>query len=408
MGSSLAIGALDALSGLISARWYVANLSSRTLSTSYSSSITVNQQLAALNGLYAQAYNTAATAAALSQDSALSASYGVPTQSSDHDVVSILYNDTSYHPDDASSSVFHFAVQQLALKQINNGASLNAAAATAIDVGTNAFTLTVGGTGYSLEITIDAGDSNEVALNKLAQAINAAGSGVTATLVYGDEGTVYLNLAGPYGAAHAFSLADVTGNAVSATGADTKTQSAQDADFLVNGLPYTQENNTVSLLAGHLQVNLQGTGRATVTLGSETMVDMVKSLLNGMNSFTAYLGSTSDLNSGLSQAWSSLVNTYSHILTKYGLQSVSGGQLGLDTLVLTDALKSHGATVREAFYGSGGLAPAVQAFMQEILTSPGAALLSSPPTSSYAATYLNSRASAPWYRLASSSFLQVV
>ncbi|OGP74830.1 MAG: hypothetical protein A2Y80_02795 [Deltaproteobacteria bacterium RBG_13_58_19] len=377
------------------------------MSTPFTSSIAVNQQLAALNGLYAQAYNTAATAAALSQDSALTTSYGVPTQSSDNDIVSILYNDASYPPDDASSSSFQFAVQQLAQNQINEGNLLNRAAAAAIDLGTNTFTLTASGTGYSLEITINAGDTNEVALNKLAQAINAAGAGVTATLVNGTEGTICLNLSGPTGGSHAFSLADVSGNAVSATGADTKTQSAQDANFLVNALPYTQENNTVSLLAGHLQVNLRGTGRATVTLGSETMVDMVKSLLNGMNNFSAYLASNDDLNSGLSRAWSSLVNTYTHILTKYGVESASGGLLGLDTLGLTAALESHGASVREAFYGPGGLAPTVKSFMQEILSSPGAALLRSPPTSAYGATYLNSRASAPWDRLTSSNFFQI-
>lgn len=120
-------------------------------------------------------------------------------------------------------------------------------------VGQGNMTLSVGGTSYA--ITIGSGNDS---LTGLADAINAAGSPVRASVVT-DGANSRLVLKGGTGAAQAFTLTADSGAAASLDqftyggGASSMTlgQSALDATFKVDGVAYSRSTNTVSdVLAG--------------------------------------------------------------------------------------------------------------------------------------------------------------
>jgi len=378
----------------LSIYWNPADPSAGNIKVNASSPGDAAGQLDALNNLYARAYQMMSFADQLSGTEGRVNFSQPPTRSSDTDVANITYFDRTHYPVQTPAARFQFKVQQIAQNQINQGGALDAAAASAVNTGANTFTLTVGGTGYNLAVTINASDTNATALSKIAQAIDGANSGVTAAVVQGN-GTVQLQLSGQTGAAQTFSLGDLSGNAVSATGVNNSTQAAADAEFLMNGTTTIQAGNAVTLLDGHLQVNLTGAGTATVTTGPQVAVDLTQSLAVSMNSFGSLLAGNPYLTPALSSAWSDLVQQEAGILSSYGLEAGSQGQVGLDTVKFTQALQKDLAGTAQAI---GGLSSRLQKFVQGLTSYPAGELVSSSPTSGYQAAYTSSSASAPWWQ----------
>lgn len=380
-----------------------ANSLNNYLKINFSSSPDVASQLEALNGLYARAYRMLSLADQLSGEEGKANFSQRPTRSTDLDVVDIAYFDKTHYLARTPEARFIFHVQQIAWNQVNQGVPLYPNDGSLINTGSNTFTLNVGGTGYPLTVIINPGDTNADALAKIAQAIDAAAAGVTTVIVQG-SGTIHLDLFGETGEAQAFSLADLSGNAVSASGINNRTQTSQDAKFLLNGTPYVQAGNGVSLLDGHLQVNLTGPGTATVTTGPQTSVDLVQSLTETMNSFSSYVAGNPYLTSALSAAWSDLVNREAATLGKYGLEAGSRGQVGLDSLKFTKELQKGLSQAAEAV---SGLASRVKDFVRGLTSYPAATLLALPTSSGSSDTYLRSGASAPWWQPWAGNFWRI-
>jgi flagellar hook-associated protein 2 len=131
-------------------------------------------------------------------------------------------------------------IQTLAKAQ--SSFSENVASRTAW-VGQGDMTLTVGTNSYAITI-----DSANDSLDGLATAINAAASGVTASVI-NDAGAYRLVLKGQSGAANAFTLtADdeaPTSLQQFTTAAMTTGQSASDAAFTLDGVAYRRTSNTI-------------------------------------------------------------------------------------------------------------------------------------------------------------------
>ncbi|MHB8069612.1 MAG: hypothetical protein ACYDIC_17100 [Desulfobaccales bacterium] len=377
----------------LSIYWNPASSSSNNITINASSPGDAAGQLDALNNLYARAYQMMSLADQLSGTEGRANFSQSPTQSSDTNVANITYFDKTHYPVQVPAEQFQFKVQQVAQNQVNQGGSLNPEATSAVSTGTDTFTLTVGGTGYTLQVAINASDTNATALSKIAQAIDAANTGVTTTIAQG-TGSIKLQLNGKTGAAQAFSLADISGNVVSATGVNNSTQASADAKFLMNGTVNIQAGNSVSLLDGHLQVNLAGTGLATVTTGPQAGVDLTQSLVESMNSFGALLAGNPYLNPALSSAWSDLVQQQVGILSNYGLEGGSQGLVGLDTVKFSQALQQDTRGTAQAI---SGLASQLQGFVQGLTSYPATSLVSS-SASGYSAAYTNTAASLPWWQ----------
>ncbi len=375
----------------------------RYIKVNFSSSANVAGQLEALNGLYARAYQMLSAADQLLGSEGRANFSQRPANSTDVDVVDIAYFDKTHYLSRTPENRFIIQVQQIARNQVNYGVPLYPNDGSVINTGSNTFSLNVGGTGYPMTVIINSGDTNSTALEKIAQAIDAANAGVS-TVIVRENDTIRLDLYGQTGEDQAFSLADLIGNAVSASGVNNRIQTSQDAEFLLNGTTYIQGGNDVSLLDGHLQVSLTGAGIAAVATGPLRAVDLAQSLTEAMSSFGSYLKENRYLISSLSSAWSGLVNREAGILSKYGLEAGSRGQVGLDTLKFTEQLQQGSAQAAEAM---GGLASRVKNFVKGLTSLPAASLLASPPTDGYASSYLSSTASAPWRQAGSGGFWRV-
>ncbi|MFN3748582.1 MAG: flagellar filament capping protein FliD [Sphingorhabdus sp.] len=162
-------------------------------------------------------------------------------------------------------------IQQLARAQTMQS-GLVASASQSVGIGE--LTLTVGGTPHS--ISINAGNNS---LTGLADAINASGSGVRASIV-ADQGQVRLVLKGETGAAKAFTLASTAGSepalAALASGL-TQAQAATDAIIKVDGIEYRRATNSIAdVVPGVVLALKKAEAGASIALGSTRPADALK------------------------------------------------------------------------------------------------------------------------------------
>lgn len=277
----------------------------------------------------------------------------------------------------ATTGSYTLTVTQLAAAQQNLGTALTSSGATAVTPGTNTFTLTVGGTTYNLSVSILSTDTNQTALQKIAQAINAAGAGVTATVITDTTaGTSRIQItANRTGTNSAFSLADVTGNAVTATGANTVNIAAANAQYTVNGVSYTSQSNTVLLDSGHLTVNFLKTSTTAVTLtvtpDTQAITGAVNNLVNAYNTLVSFIGQNATLLSPrLNQALNQAYVIKAPELAALGITAGPSGTLTVDQTKLTAAVQNNLGLVQSTFGGANGFAVNLGLLGQEITTSP--------------------------------------
>jgi len=191
--------------------------------------------------------------------------------SSDVAKVSVLSTDGS-----ALSGIYEFSVSALATEQ-RNISNAYSSKTQSLNAGSG-FTLTVttpaGGT--ATNIAIDAGNDNP---EGVANAINAAGLGVTAVLVAADSaGSAYrIALQGQTGASNSFTISspladsdlgfhDTSNGNVANNSGTQSLQNPGDASLTYNGVGLTRSTNVVTDVLPGITVSLNGT-----TSGSDTV-----------------------------------------------------------------------------------------------------------------------------------------
>jgi flagellar capping protein FliD len=383
----------------------------KTGSTSSSSTETTRGQLDALNGLYRRQYDVLAKAEKLSSTNGNDSVFFQKTaESSDTSVADVVYLNGNNHDGDVPDGTFDLEVTALLQEQINLSGAKTAADNSTI-VEDSQLTITVDGTAHTIYSGIQTDDDWQTAFDRLSQAVNNEGIGVTATTLVNDDGTVELRLAGEEGEDHAFTVADgAVGNIVAQTSLGDVSQIAGDYHFNVDGEAYQQENDRVFLLDGGLEVQIQGLGEAEVAISPDVgaMTEAVDDLMDAMNEATGYMVANQYLDPALAQSWTALMDRVGTALSDYGVDSDIDGRLTLDEGSLTEALNRRLDDVRDAFGGPQGLVADIRAFSERILGSPGGGLLASPPQSGYSSAYLRSLTSAPRFRINGSTFWQVV
>ena len=262
----------------------------------------------------------------------------------------------------ADSFAATVVVNQLARAQSNYSAVV-ADRTAAIGAGT--MTLTVGGTPRT--VTID-GTNNS--LDGLANAINASGAGVTASII-ADEGGHRLIVKGPTGEVGAFTLtADAgadPGLSAFATGGDmTVGQTAANAEFTIDGVAFSRSSNIIDDVVPGMSLTLKkaAPGQA-VDIGASRPLAMIKqtvgdfvSVFNQLKkSLTAAAnlpGATMSLRE-VERELSSLVNKVlsSHgtinKLSDIGISTTKEGTLTVDNAKLDAVLASDAGAVEALF-----------------------------------------------------------
>lgn len=224
-------------------------------------------------------------------------------------------------------------------------------------IGQGDLTLTVGGVAHTITI----GAAND-SLSGLAAAINAAGKGVTATILR-DGGMSKLVLRGPSGAAGAFSL--------SGGPAMTQVQAAGDAELTIDGVGITRASNRIDDLFAGVTIDLKKTG--SVTLSTERPTAALKQAVYDFASAYNQLESALD-NAGASglegtpgplRGSSALRDMRAQLaalvatrlstgdgpqsLGEIGLKTGRDGSLSVDATLLDSAIASHPQSVERLF-----------------------------------------------------------
>jgi flagellar hook-associated protein 2 len=266
--------------------------------------------------------------------------------SSDNDVLTVNFTGSSV----STMRDMTVKVDQVATGQLNEGERLSSSALYSGDRGTNRFEIETGGRTTQLSINVLAGDSNRDVQQKMATAINNAGLGLRATVERDVEtNTSVLRIESTnVGTAerNAFSITDVTGNAVAQTGAGDVTRERQDAIFSVNGGPaQTSQSNTVNLGNG-LSATLRSasTEEVTITRGQDMghARNAIERMVSSYNSlFSAAANNTGDPKAqNLASRMMNVSSAYSRSLTDIGIGFDSSGRMTINNERMNQAAES--------------------------------------------------------------------
>lgn len=262
----------------------------------------------------------------------------------------------------ADSFAATVVVNQLARAQTNYSAVV-ADKTAAIGLGT--MTLTVGGVAKT--ITIDATNNS---LDGLANAINASGAGVTASII-ADEGGHRLILKGPTGEPGAFTLtADAgadPGLAAFATDSGmTEGQSAANAEFTIDGIAFSRATNIVDDVVPGMSLTLKKAAPGQpVDIGANRPLDMIKqtvgdfvAVYNQLKKSLVAASSLSGPTTGLRELERELgglihkvVSSHGSInqLSDIGVSITKEGLLSVDNAKLDKALETDAGAVEALF-----------------------------------------------------------
>jgi flagellar hook-associated protein 2 len=255
-------------------------------------------------------------------------------------------------------------IEQLASSQTVYSALV---ASAADPIGLGSMTLTIGGTARTITI-----NSSNNSLTGLADAINASGSGVRASITT-DNGQARLVLKGGTGAAQGFTLTADAGAdpglsqfAYGAGGAMTLAQGAADARIKVDGIPYSRSGNSFSDVIPGMQLTLKNAAVGQViavgaTRPTEAIRQAVTDFVAVFNQMKQSLkaaqtsaGGTQALRT-LDRQLSGLVSTVLssdadiNRLSDIGIATNRDGTLSVNAARLESALRDHPDAVEALF-----------------------------------------------------------
>ncbi len=253
-------------------------------------------------------------------------------------------------------------VNQLARSQTSVSAFI---ANDASPVGQGELKLSVGGQDFAIIV----GPGND-SLGGMASAINASGSGVSASVRNDGSGT-RLVLKGETGAAKAFTLTQLSGNPAlaaytSQSGGLIVSQPAQDASFTVDGIAFSRSSNSVSDAIPGLSLTLKKAvpGEAVAISGDrptallrQTIGDFV-SVYNGLKRTIAAARTATGGDGGLRSLdlqLSALIDTgitsdtSINSLSDLGIKTNRDGSIGLNTEQFDTVLRTNPDAVEALF-----------------------------------------------------------
>ena len=235
-------------------------------------------------------------------------------------------------------------------------------------VGQGGMTLTINGITHAIII-----DSNNDSLTGLATAINASGSGVSASVITDGNGA-RLVVKGDTGAAKAFSLvadagADPALNRFTYGGASTSMtlgQAAADASFTLDGVAYSRASNSITDVIPGITLTLKkATPGTPVSIGTQRPLDSIRQTIadfvSVFNSVKRNIAAARTATGGdgamraLDQQLSSLIgqsitsDPAINSLSDIGIATNRDGTLNLNNAQLEAAIVAHPDAVEAMF-----------------------------------------------------------
>ncbi len=293
--------------------------------------------------------------------------------SSDPDVLTATAVDAFTQDSGANEASYNISVTHLAQAQENTGFELNGADSSVVDLGINTFNVNINGQDYELSIDVVGGDTNEDAVQKMAQAINETNIGISAAVSDGsEEGTRELVItSNNTGSASAFTISDISGNATAATGADGVSTVAQDALYTVDGNDFGSGSNTIYLDGGLVTVHLQGTGESLLTVApdEEKVQNAITDFVSKVNSFVDFLEDNTDyINDEVLASINSFISDHKTELESLGITRGEDGRIEVDLDQLAAATSQDMAEIKETFGAFDGFAMQINNYASRIAT----------------------------------------
>ena len=266
--------------------------------------------------------------------------------SSNTDAMTVNYSGNNL----GSMGDFSVKIDQVAMGQLNEGSRLQSDSLYSGDRGVNRFEIDTGGRTTQLSVNVMAGDSNRDVQQKMATAINNAGLGLRAT-VEADSKTGVSTLrveSTNVGTAdrNAFTIRDVTGNAVAQTGANDVSRERQDAIYSINGgETQTSQSNTINIATGLSATLREASNEAiTVTRGKDAnrAISAVESMARSYNNmFSAAAGNVADPKAqALASRSMNITSAYSRVLSEIGISFDSSGRMLVNSQKLSQAAEN--------------------------------------------------------------------
>ena len=328
---------------------------------------------AALNQLYSDVSNLSAKAKKLTLDDYNSVFNDRTASSSDVNVLTATAMNAFSASSGATEATYNISVAQLAQAQENTGLELDKIASSVVDIGTNTFNVNIKGQDHELSVIIEEGDTNEETLQKIAQSINEANIGINAEVADGsEEGIRKLTMtSNDTGAENSFTISDISGNTITATGANSVSNAAQDAEYSVDGIGSTSNSNTIYLEEGLVTVNLKGTGESTLKISpdEDNVKNAVTDLVSELNSFIDHLGENSDyIKDEVLSSVNSFIKDNKAGLESIGITQDENGRLEIDDDQLSTAVSQNMDNIKDVLSGFDGLAVQTNNYASRVST----------------------------------------
>jgi hypothetical protein len=325
----------------------------------------------ALTALAAAASGVAAAAAALSPHNAFNAFQQVGVSSSQPNVAS----GTASHG--ARIGSYGLQVLRLAAAQENVGELLAREAPMALDAGQHSFELRTFVGVKHLSVPVALGESNDSVLAQMAAAINQANLGVIATLARPTPSTLQIAITATLsGSASSFSLSDVEGWVVQASGAAKEARAAQDAAYVLDGVRTMSPTNQLLLQGGKIQLALHTISRGTeVTIAvgpdREAVLSAVEHLGDAVTALAEVIHDSERYFSPVFVGdFTSAVQALAPGLREVGVEIADDNTVTVNSAAFAYAFDQHPALVEDVLASPNGAAQRIGGFAAGVMSAP--------------------------------------
>lgn len=254
---------------------------------------------------------------------------------------------------------FEIEVLQLATPQTNVGNFLKRSNYDFVP-GSYSFDLNVNSNSYEFQYNINAGDTNEDILHKLARLVNGAHVGLKADLLNGSQDMAALRLEskqtglGPQESALFKIIPDVSHEsrqAMQVLGIDAVAAPAENSVFLLNGTKHNSYSNTFTI-NNTFSLTLHGVSPKNEPViigfkpGSEAVTDDIQLLVDSFNSILQVAENRSNKllsNEKLMKDMGNVAKAYSSAFSSLGLNVSDKGMISVDREKLAESVTSEDA-----------------------------------------------------------------
>ncbi len=284
--------------------------------------------------------------------------------------------------------------------------------------GVKSFKITVNGVDTTIEVNLEESDSDHTVLGKIANAINAAGAGVNASVIQNTTTTSRLVMTSEQtGSSNAVHLSNTEGTVLDQIGLTSEVisgrQESTDTDggyllsdvtalnaaFTINGVHVLRESNNVSDVLEGVTINLKkaDANPVTITVGidTENIRESVEKFIKEYNEALTYLNSRTtidphtrvrqifagdhifrflrmDLRSIVGGPVDSVEEGNPSMLTQIGIGIAADGTLSIaDGAKLDELLQENSAKVADIFHSENGVANQLKARLSEFISTGG-------------------------------------